>query len=125
SPVRCQASGRPSLVHGPAPLARIMVRRRPDATLFPYATLFRSLLYIKKTTIHRRGKSESGRNMDDAHRRWIRLPHTKPMSIVHVDRKSTRLNSSHVSTAYAGFCLKNETAGGQAQHHRRAAHEGE
>src|SRR6266513_4531627 len=60
----------------------LMIRRPPRSTLFPYTTLFRS----------------GGRPRHHApqHHRPGRQP----------DRKSTRLNSSHVSISYAVFCLK-------------------
>src|SRR5207249_5702293 len=64
-----------------------MIRRPPRSTLFPYTTLFRSAL--DPTTWPRLLRS------------FARLP--IPPS---VDRKSTRLNSSHVSISYAVFCLK-------------------
>src|SRR5438067_8901839 len=62
-----------------------MMRRQPISTLFPYTTLFRSAL--------------GGHHFGD---------HLAPgPSLVEVlDRKSTRLNSSHVSISYAVFCLK-------------------
>src|SRR6266576_5933125 len=62
----------------------LMLRRPPRSTLFPYTTLFRS---------------PSGR--PSAHGRGLRPPLVPPH-----DRKSTRLNSSHVETSYAVFCLK-------------------
>src|SRR6266571_2147273 len=62
-----------------------MIRRPPRSTLFPYTTLFRS------------GPSRSTRcGSDRQHRSVRRQP----------DRKSTRLNSSHMSISYAVFCLK-------------------
>src|SRR5256885_13097187 len=65
-----------------------MIRRPPRSTLFPYTTLFRSL----------GGEVEGGRQSmtaaaDDHH-------------AVALDRKSTRLNSSHLVISYAVFCLK-------------------
>src|SRR3984893_19403860 len=67
----------------------LMIRRPPRSTLFPYTTLFRS---------RRRGAREAGDERDVArdHRRRRRRQ----------DRKSTRLNSSHVAISYAVFCLK-------------------
>src|SRR6266403_3862953 len=65
----------------------LMIRRPPRSTLFPYTTLFRS-----KPSL-----------VGD-----LRL-HEFPSRIFHnqrLDRKSTRLNSSHVEISYAGFCLK-------------------
>src|SRR5437868_10027859 len=65
-----------------------MIRRPPRSTLFPYTTLFRS----KKPT--RRATSASFPDLIEA------------IAISFLDRKSTRLNSSHVSISYAVFCLK-------------------
>src|SRR5215813_710093 len=67
----------------------LMIRRPPSSTLFPYTTLFRS----------RAGWSRrSGRAC-----RWRSAASPWPWA---GDRKSTRLNSSHVRTSYAVFCLK-------------------
>src|SRR5256885_10921392 len=66
-----------------------MIRRPPRSTLFPYTTLFRS-----------RGRP-NGRQ--SAERGWVRVPLDFSMSR---DRKSTRLNSSHLVISYAVFCLK-------------------
>src|SRR5256885_11860003 len=72
-----------------------MIRRPPRSTLFPYTTLFRSL-------------GDPGRTAEEPTKetrrptvRWKRRLHrfTK-------DRKSTRLNSSHLVISYAVFCLK-------------------
>src|SRR5690349_22808947 len=66
-----------------------MIRRPPRSTLFPYTTLFRS----QKIAL---GETEQAR---DATR--------EPLGVGgRVDRKSTRLNSSHVEISYAVFCLK-------------------
>src|SRR6266511_6053001 len=65
----------------------LMIRRPPRSTLFPYTTLFRS-----------RHDSEAGASAT------ANLGGT-PWSVVG-DRKSTRLNSSHVKISYAVFCLK-------------------
>src|SRR5215208_162067 len=72
-----------------------MRRRPPRSTLFPYTTLFRSRLLGGRPLAHRSaGAPEEG---------WSgrRRP---PWA--HRDRKSTRLNSSHVAISYAVFCLK-------------------
>src|SRR5258705_9814484 len=69
-----------------------MIRRPPRSTLFPYTTLFRST---------RRDPSER--------RRTAGRGATRPgpgASIQRRDRKSTRLNSSHLGISYAVFCLK-------------------
>src|SRR6185312_5581128 len=63
-----------------------MIRRPPRSTLFPYTTLFRS----------RRGHSSLGHCGC-----LVSVSVTEP-----VDRKSTRLNSSHDQISYAVFCLK-------------------
>src|SRR5438045_9475853 len=69
----------------------LMIRRPPRSTLFPYTTLFRSVLY--------------------AHL-FFRVPHQviatpfQESSTQRQDRKSTRLNSSHLGISYAVFCLK-------------------
>src|SRR4051812_49613365 len=67
-----------------------MIRRPPRSTLFPYTTLFRSRILNEPL-------------------RWVfsALRNTRaPRSWVIRDRKSTRLNSSHMSISYAVFCLK-------------------
>src|SRR5438067_7295187 len=66
-----------------------MIRRPPRSTLFPYTTLFRSPT---------RGWPPAWTRRTSSRRRWPRPPPG--------DRKSTRLNSSHVSISYAVFCLK-------------------
>src|SRR5204863_607897 len=63
-----------------------MIRRPPRSTLFPYTTLFRS----RRVTM---------RHIGGGHRRKYRVIDWR-------DRKSTRLNSSHVEISYAVFCLK-------------------
>src|SRR5438874_6571347 len=63
-----------------------MIRRPPRSTLFPYTTLFRSRLV-------------SGAGVRDRRSLW-------PPRYPRQDRKSTRLNSSHVEISYAVFCLK-------------------
>src|SRR3989442_3935450 len=76
-----------------------MIRRPPRSTLFPYTTLFRSfadrLQHVCKIGLntHVRALAHGGRG----HRRH----HEQEQ-----DRKSTRLNSSHVRISYAVFCLK-------------------
>src|SRR5438034_2685246 len=72
-----------------------MIRRPPRSTLFPYTTLFRSIL---ATCVASTTKSEAG---------FARRPKPPPRRVVlSLDRKSTRLNSSHTVISYAVFCLK-------------------
>src|SRR3712207_7196822 len=90
-----------------------MIRRPPRSTLFPYTTLFRSFGHVRRQAawpewLAPRAQDDGGvmagqwgfeeakrlaRNGDEAER-------------VALDRKSTRLNSSHANISYAVFCLK-------------------
>src|SRR5260221_8957070 len=80
-----------------------MIRRPPRSTLFPYTTLFRSLLVA---AAHQLGGRE-GRRFGDAHgfERQVAV-HLACVVTLWRDRKSTRLNSSHTVISYAVFCLK-------------------
>src|SRR5437868_13039063 len=73
-----------------------MIRRPPRSTLFPYTTLFRS----SSRTIFA-NPSAKMKLIPKAHRKQRRRREE-----IRSDRKSTRLNSSHVSISYAVFCLK-------------------
>src|SRR5206468_12817548 len=73
----------------------LMLRRPPRSTLFPYTTLFRSLLGELVL--------EGGRDGDGVEDRIHRHPGQQR---AFGDRKSTRLNSSHDQISYAVFCLK-------------------
>src|SRR5437868_13197746 len=76
-----------------------MIRPPPRSTLFPYTTLFRSPAPVS---------SSSGRSVANCPFCWKNCA-TPPLAYVNasqIDRKSTRLNSSHVSISYAVFCLK-------------------
>src|SRR5438067_6369647 len=95
-----------------------MILRPPRSTLFPYTTLFRSVgkrsgilesifplgSHVNQTLIHKFRRVQRSievlepANPDALHPFEIKL-----------DRKSTRLNSSHVSISYAVFCLKKKT----------------
>src|SRR5437868_8437350 len=81
----------------------------PRSTLFPYTTLFRSLTAYSKESIserhrHRYEFNNVYRQQFEAH--GMLIAGSKPDGDQHADRKSTRLNSSHVSISYAVFCLK-------------------
>src|SRR3712207_7481236 len=96
-----------------------MIRRPPRSTLFPYTTLFRSEKpharriarrpHVGAGDVEREilgavecavlGRRQVGRVLDVC----------RPLDIGRVDRKSTRLNSSHANISYAVFCLKKET----------------
>src|SRR5690349_24261356 len=81
-----------------------MIRRPPRSTLFPYTTLFRS---------HRRVRQRPG-GEDHHHLADMASGVARQPGVTigiggagpHPDRKSTRLNSSHVEISYAVFCLK-------------------
>src|SRR5438067_10038144 len=73
-----------------------MIRRPPRSTLFPYTTLFRSRLRSRAAVAGPAGRPEGAA---------VRLRLVAEAQQL-LDRKSTRLNSSHVSISYAVFCLK-------------------
>src|SRR5256885_10332705 len=70
-----------------------MIRRPPRSTLFPYTTLFRSAYFDARTLRCRFANINYARNFG-----------LTPAEAI--DRKSTRLNSSHLVISYAVFCLK-------------------
>src|SRR3989442_2322771 len=78
-----------------------MIRRPPRSTLFPYTTLFRSpvRLVSVRASLHQGGPRGGGGGGARARRGASQRPGGG-------DRKSTRLNSSHVRISYAVFCLK-------------------
>src|ERR1035441_10951982 len=85
----------------------LMIRRPPRSTLFPYTTLFRSIWFIP----------------------WVPRVPSRSRTAPPRDRKSTRLNSSHLGISYAVFCLKKKkpqepsvkTGHFLFQHHRTTA----
>src|SRR3989442_2691466 len=87
-----------------------MIRRPPRSTLFPYTTLFRSKRchQSQQLSTRRRGvevhQLQSGRRAGPDARLRVGPRHGD------LDRKSTRLNSSHVRISYAVFCLKKKTS---------------
>src|SRR5256885_5617522 len=92
-----------------------MIRRPPRSTLFPYTTLFRSLALLEESkallercdvlaeVVRRAARGETGR---------LAVGFTR-------DRKSTRLNSSHLVISYAVFCLKKKKIARYASDHTR------
>src|SRR3712207_8544878 len=102
-----------------------MIRRPPRSTLFPYTTLFRSLLLLTPVPVEghlgalepehvRRGdQAAAGQGGDPRRGVGPAQPVARlPDLLAHVgqvdaeDRKSTRLNSSHANISYAVFCLQ-------------------
>src|SRR5687768_17779820 len=91
-----------------------MIRRPPRSTLFPYTTLFRSVLILVDEILDYVRQLSLGQHADLAIQdiAFLRalmdtvndVPHVA--MVVVIDRKSTRLNSSHGYISYAVFCLK-------------------
>src|SRR3712207_7124384 len=100
-----------------------MIRRPPRSTLFPYATLFRSLAGVGDLVVVGGGgerdqdrRAAGGGELGDAGRAGAGNDEVRPGEPlgnvreiggqIGGDRKSTRLNSSHANISYAVFCLK-------------------
>src|SRR2546430_13518249 len=77
-----------------------MIRRPPRSTLFPYTTLFRSVVPA----------------LDDGGALFGGRPAPGGEGSMRGDRKSTRLNSSHSQISYAVFCLKKKKKNNEYQH---------
>src|SRR5256885_9832714 len=94
-----------------------MIRRPPRSTLFPYTTLFRSELVERVDAAEQLDLLHlAGGSMDAAGEvapRLEALRHAENVvalgAVELEDRKSTRLNSSHLVISYAVFCLKKKT----------------
>src|SRR3712207_6854926 len=96
-----------------------MIRRPPRSTLFPYTTLFRSLEGGDRLVLHAEPEVGPSQVVPGAGDR--RLGELSPagdrllvgrrgrLPVLLLDRKSTRLNSSHANISYAVFCLKKKT----------------
>src|SRR5690242_21395329 len=94
-----------------------MIRRPPRSTLFPYTTLFRSGRRADHRAAHAalrvaRVRARAAHAARAHHAHGAALPLAR-------DRKSTRLNSSHMSISYAVFCLKKKK-NTTITHHLRA-----
>src|SRR3712207_8407361 len=96
-----------------------MIRRPPRSTLFPYTTLFRSPLeelaapfarhlcdHLKLVDKQTTSQSSKFLNSCRAFNRGDRSEDELVSTTARLDRKSTRLNSSHANISYAVFCLK-------------------
>src|SRR5436189_2172582 len=77
-----------------------MIRRPPRSTLFPYTTLFRSLVRERLVDVDAEVLALEALEVHD---------HARLVNLKGLDRKSTRLNSSHRCISYAVFCLKKKT----------------
>src|SRR3712207_9003314 len=78
-----------------------MIRRPPRSTLFPYTTLFRSLLLASRASTAR-PKGVPATTLATG----VTTVTCEYVTLNLSDRKSTRLNSSHANISYAVFCLK-------------------
>src|SRR5258708_17985612 len=87
-----------------------MIRRQPRSTLFPYTTLFRSNRLIAAQL--EKSWEATLRRVETCEARLSEVQRVEPVdAVLDLDRKSTRLNSSHQIISYAVFCLnkKNST----------------
>src|SRR3712207_7132003 len=85
-----------------------MIRRPPRSTLFPYTTLFRSAdPEVRRLTAELEGFARGPVAVIPGWKRRYSVPidQAHPGCLL-LDRKSTRLNSSHANISYAVFCLK-------------------
>src|SRR2546427_4040852 len=104
-----------------------MIRRPPRSTLFPYTTLFRSgsgtamdacdvfILVYRFVDGHRPTRKPPGFPADPTRTPNDRETAGNAMAPVRLDRKSTRLNSSHSQISYAVFCLKKKKKNKQSR----------
>src|SRR5437588_2493356 len=88
-----------------------MFRLPPGSTLFPYTTLFRSASNVSRDQIVLARSTDGGRTFTNTE--LVRVyddigcyPLNVAQGLPRLDRKSTRLNSSHTVISYAVFCLK-------------------
>src|SRR5256885_8616935 len=86
-----------------------MIRRPPRSTLFPYTTLFRSALLLIRRGRPPVLREHQPRSIFSIEMRQQVLVHQGADLVGVLDRKSTRLNSSHLVISYAVFCLKKKT----------------
>src|SRR5690606_42110527 len=107
--------------HVPSILCRfclLLILRPPRSTLFPYTTLFRSRQLVLPMLLEEalavnpvrhadHGERAVGEMRQHVRRNLREIPEEVALGIG--DRKSTRLNSSHVKISYAVFCLKKKT----------------
>src|SRR3712207_8657949 len=84
-----------------------MIRRPPRSTLFPYTTLFRSLgVAVERARLYAHSLEAGAVEERNRLAREIHDTIAQGLAATALDRKSTRLNSSHANISYAVFCLK-------------------
>src|SRR2546426_8661529 len=88
-----------------------MIRRPPRSTLFPYTTLFRSEVLAAPPPRRRFGRMATFRCLGESGPKGFGAS---------TDRKSTRLNSSHLVISYAVFCLKKKKKKKHKRHQRES-----
>src|SRR3989442_6344347 len=100
----------------------LMIRRPPRSTLFPYTTLFRSEVKQRDEVLQERNRLAGAEgDLIDPKEAPINVAERLGYKCVHCgtykspDRKSTRLNSSHVRISYAVFCLEKKNLRSQDQ----------
>src|SRR5207249_11712002 len=106
------------LQHHALPALRLsfssILRPHPSSALFPYTTLFRSERGVPVFAL-KVGRTERSKAMVTAHSGALAGERARVRG---QDRKSTRLNSSHVSISYAVFCLKKKKNDNNDKHFR-------
>src|SRR5437773_8199256 len=100
-----------------------MLPRPPGSPLFPYTTLFRSQskLESRHTFVpsFRIAPHRETSNVDPVTSAYlVAIPRRSARRVHNADRKSTRLNSSHITTSYAVFCLKKKSRPTKCLTHR-------
>src|SRR3712207_7445515 len=97
-----------------------MIRRPPRSTLFPYTTLFRSVVARPVDEDRRRAVHPAAHAAVEVLGDPLRVPAVVHRGVegLEGDRKSTRLNSSHANISYAVFCLKKKKTDGYHMHSR-------
>src|SRR3712207_7863100 len=87
-----------------------MVRRPPRSTLFPYTTLFRSAHHRPPGEADAEVELHGQREVEPVVLERRQGGGVEELAPAGLDRKSTRLNSSHANISYAVFCLKKTTS---------------
>src|SRR5947199_1707160 len=95
-----------------------MTRRPPRSTLFPYTTLFRSVHALARSGLERPAARHhrSRRRAQGVQSRLLERSRIDVRRERRRDRKSTRLNSSHLGISYAVFCLKKKNIKKRTKH---------
>src|SRR2546430_6423560 len=83
-----------------------MIRRPPRSTLFPYTTLFRSVVPSRCEQCSSTSVARHGAGTERLQHELASILDDGSFPVIRIDRKSTRLNSSHSQISYAVFCLK-------------------